>query len=230
MQSTLSPKPSDDPHDVVVVAPDAVRVAPSDEELADLLHQAARYSADAQTRVAADVVAGPAIPPVDTTFRASAVNDVAASGKGWSMVRGALRGFTALLLAACIGVAAFVWRAYGDTAEKMVAKWTTQLVLAVSLPLRRTPHRRSPRLRLKPPRRPPPCRTPPRQLPTRRSCSRCRAISQAWGRRSSSSRPASSSSRPASNKCPATLPRLPRSRRPSRIHGPKYQRCRRAPP
>ena len=29
MQSTLTPKANDDPHDVVVVAPDAVRVAPA---------------------------------------------------------------------------------------------------------------------------------------------------------------------------------------------------------
>jgi hypothetical protein len=42
MQSTLNRKPSDDPHDVVVVAPDAVRVAPSDDEISNLLQQAAR--------------------------------------------------------------------------------------------------------------------------------------------------------------------------------------------
>jgi len=43
MHSTLTAKREDDPHDVVVVAPDAVRVAPSDEEeLSSLLQQAAR--------------------------------------------------------------------------------------------------------------------------------------------------------------------------------------------
>src|SRR5665647_719297 len=42
MHSTLTAKANDDPHDVVVVAPDAIRVAPSDDEISDLLHQAAR--------------------------------------------------------------------------------------------------------------------------------------------------------------------------------------------
>ena len=43
MHSTLNPKPNDDPHDVVVVAPDVVRVAPSDQEISHLLQQAARF-------------------------------------------------------------------------------------------------------------------------------------------------------------------------------------------
>ncbi len=38
MQTTLTPKPNDDPHDVLVVAPDVVLVAPTDEELSRLAH------------------------------------------------------------------------------------------------------------------------------------------------------------------------------------------------
>jgi hypothetical protein len=134
MQSTLTPKQSDDPHDIVVVAPDAVRVAPADQELSSLLQQAARYSADTQGRAASEATAGSTIPPVDTRFRASAVNDVQGAGKPSSMARRVLRAFTALLLATCVGAAAFAWRVYGDTAEKKIAKWATQLVLTVSLP------------------------------------------------------------------------------------------------
>ena len=37
MNSMLKPKPSDDPHDIVVVAPDAVRVAPTEDVIASLL-------------------------------------------------------------------------------------------------------------------------------------------------------------------------------------------------
>jgi hypothetical protein len=144
MDSTLKPKQSDDPHDVLVVAPDAVRVAPEDE-LSSLLHEAAaRYGSEMQTRegpgvkgsdsAAAPTAAAPTVPPVDTTFRPAAVNGVPVAGKPWSMVRRAARGFTALFLAVCIGVAAFVWRSYGDAAEKKIAKWTTQLVLTASLP------------------------------------------------------------------------------------------------
>ena len=131
MNSTLIPKPSDDPHDVVVVAPDAIRVAPSDEELSELLQQAARHRSDAQTPVVSDVPAGPTGPPVDTTFR-PAVTDTLVQGEPWSLVGRAVRALMALLLAACIGLAALAWRAYGDTAEKKIAKWVTQFVLTAS--------------------------------------------------------------------------------------------------
>jgi hypothetical protein len=134
MHSTLTSKPGDDPHDVVVVAPDAVRVAPSDEELSNLLQQAARYRSDTQTGAASDVPAGPMVPPVDTTFRPASVNDVPAPGDNLSMAGRAVRAFIALLLAACIGLAAVAWKAYGDMAEKKIAKLATQLILTVSSP------------------------------------------------------------------------------------------------
>lgn len=133
MHSTLTAKPSDDPHDVVVVAPDAVGVAPSDDELSDLLQQAARHRADAQTRAAPDFAAGPMVPQVDTTFRATSVDDVPVPGEHRSMARRALRGFVALLLAASFGAAAIAWKGYGDVAIKQIAKLTTQIVLISSL-------------------------------------------------------------------------------------------------
>ena len=127
MHSTLIPKANDDPHDVVVVAPDAVRVAPSDDEISELLRGAARHRADAQVRAAPDSSAGPTVPPVDTTFRPAAL-DV----EGPSMARRLARGFAALLLAACIGGAALVWKAYGDTAARQIAKLATQLIMIVT--------------------------------------------------------------------------------------------------
>jgi len=127
MQSTLTPKSNDDPHDVVVVAPDAVRVAPADDEISELLRGAARHRVDAQTR-AADSSVGPTVPPVDTTFRPAALDDT-----GPSMARRLARGFAALLLAACIGSAAVAWKAYGDVAAKQIAKLATQLVLMTSM-------------------------------------------------------------------------------------------------
>ncbi len=46
----------------------------------------------------------------------------------------AVRGFTGLLLAACIGAAAIAWQSpYGDTAKEMIARWTAQGVVT-SLP------------------------------------------------------------------------------------------------
>jgi hypothetical protein len=128
MHSTLTPKANDDPHDVVVVAPDAVRVAPSHDEISELLRGAARHRADAQSRAAPDLSAGPTVPPVDTTFRPAALDDA-----GPSIARRLARGFAALLLAACIGVAAVAWKAYGETAMKQAAKLATQLVLMTSM-------------------------------------------------------------------------------------------------
>jgi hypothetical protein len=127
MDSTLTPKANDDPHDVVVVAPDAVRVAPSRDEISELLRGAARHRADAQVRAAPDSSAGPTVPPVDTTFRPAAL-DVT----GPSMMQRLARGFVALLLAACIGGGALVWKAYGDAATKQIAKLATQVVMMVS--------------------------------------------------------------------------------------------------
>src|SRR5579859_6621919 len=127
-----SPKSSDDPHDVVVVAPDVVRVAPSEEEISLLLQQAARFHSDAQTRAGAGSPAGTTVPPVDTTFRPAA--DVSRSGNGPSIGRRAARAIVALLVAACIGGAAIGWQAFGYAGKKMLVKWTPQFVLT-SLPL-----------------------------------------------------------------------------------------------
>lgn len=127
MQSTLTPKANDDPHDVVVVAPDAVRVAPSDDEISELLRGAARHRVDPQVRAAPEPLTGPTVPPVDTTFRPTALD-----AEGPSMARRLARGFAAVLLAACIGGGALVWKAYGDAATKQIAKLATQVVMIVS--------------------------------------------------------------------------------------------------
>jgi hypothetical protein len=50
--------------------------------------------------------------------------------------RPAVRGLTGLMLAACIGVAAFASQSpYGDAAKQIIARWAPQLVLTSSLPL-----------------------------------------------------------------------------------------------
>ena len=150
MHSTLKPKQADDPHDVLVVTPDdarvvpsgdAVRVAPSDEELANLLREAARHHSDPQTHTGSDSPAGPPVPPVDTpvppvdtTFRPAAVNDLLVAGPRQSIGGRAVRAFTALLLAACIAGAAIAWQSSGNVAKQIVAKWAPQFILTL-LPL-----------------------------------------------------------------------------------------------
>ena len=144
MHSTLNRKQTDS-HDLLVIAPDVVQVAPADQELSKLLHQAARYRSDTQTRAASDFPVSPTAPPVDTMFRPASVNDVLGSGHRWSMARRAVRGFIALLLAACIGAAAIAWQSHGDAAKEMIARWAPQLDLTSSpAPKNRVPTQPSP--------------------------------------------------------------------------------------
>jgi hypothetical protein len=139
MHFTLQQKQTDDPHDTLVIASDFVRVAPADEELSSVLQDAARHLSDAQTRTGSGVAAGavavgPSVPPVDTTVRPVAINDVRVPRKRWSMGRAAVRGFTALLLAVCIGGAAVAWQSHGDAAKQMIAAWAPPFLIS-SLPL-----------------------------------------------------------------------------------------------
>ena len=130
MQFTLNQRPTDphaDPHDDVLVA----RI---DEELSQLAHDATRDPLDPQPHMGSDFSAGPAVPPVDTTFRAAAINNVRVSGLRPSIGVRAVRGFIGFLLAVCIGVAGIVWQAYGDAAKHMIGRWAPQLVATSSPP------------------------------------------------------------------------------------------------
>jgi hypothetical protein len=131
MHSTLNAKQTDDPHDFLVVPPDAVRVVPSDEELSNVLRDAARHRSNPQARAESGLAADAAVPPVDTTFRSAAVDNLRDLGHRRSIASRALRAFSALLLAACIGIAAIAWQS--DAAKKMIAGVATQLVLIASL-------------------------------------------------------------------------------------------------
>jgi hypothetical protein len=122
MNSMLTPKPSDDRHDIIVVAPDAVRVAPVDEEIPSLAPDAVRVAAEPQFHAGPDFLADAAVPPVDTTFRATAVDDVPVKGRR-SLVSRALRAVAALLLAACIGGVAMAWHYHAEAAQQIIAAW-----------------------------------------------------------------------------------------------------------
>jgi hypothetical protein len=145
MQPSLNRKLDDHPHDMVAVAPDAVRVAPSDAELSSLLQQAARQQrAEPAMSSVPHVAAAPEIPPPDMTIRPS-VNDTAASldslspadfravpaSKGRrSIASRAGRGFLGLLLAVGIGVSGAAWKSYGDVAQRQIAKVAAKFMLA----------------------------------------------------------------------------------------------------
>ena len=141
MQSMLTPKPSDDPHDIVVIAPDAVRVAPADEEIESLLKDKVRAPVEPQLHAvpaAPDLSAGTTVPPVDTTFRATAVNDVLAKSRRRSLAARALRAVGALLLAACIGGAAMAWHYHAEAAQRIIAEWAPLFAQKSSQPSEKT--------------------------------------------------------------------------------------------
>jgi hypothetical protein len=139
MQSTLNLKQPDDPHDVLAVAPDAVPVAPTEDELAKLA-RSFRQPSIAEVRNPSDPPAGPSGPAVDTTFRPAVTSDVAVPRRPRSTSRRLARAMTAaLLLAACTGGAAIAWQSYGDMAEQVIAPWLPQRVLTLFQPPDRPP-------------------------------------------------------------------------------------------
>src|SRR5258707_1099789 len=115
MDSTLDAKPTD-PRDVFARVNEEIarayeQIALADEQLSKMAHHAARH------------------PP-------AAVKDGQVRGHRPSFGGRAVRAFTGLLLAACIGAAAIAWQSsYGDAAKEIVAKWAPQLVLTSSPPL-----------------------------------------------------------------------------------------------
>ena len=123
MRSTLNPRPADDPHDFVVVPPDMVRVVPSDDELSHVLRDAARHLGDTQAHSEPDFVAETTVPAVDTTFRATAVDDLLPAPRS-PFGNLALRGFTAFAFAAFTAAAGIAWQFYGGPAKQVIANWT----------------------------------------------------------------------------------------------------------
>ena len=129
MNSMLTPKPNDDPHDIVVVAPDAIKVAPAEDVIESLLKDKVRgpseppLRVEPQLRAVPEVEAAAAMPAVDTNFRATAVNDVLVKSRRRSLAGRALRGVAALLLAGCIGGVAMAWHYHAEAAQQLIAEW-----------------------------------------------------------------------------------------------------------
>jgi hypothetical protein len=129
MHSTLNPKQTDPQH---------VLTSRVDEKLAHTLEQIARTDeqiarAEEQlSKLEHDALHHPSDHPrtgMNTLRPVVLSNRPSAGGR-------ALRGFTGLVLAACICAAAFVWQSsYGDAARQIVARWAPQLVSASSLSL-----------------------------------------------------------------------------------------------
>ncbi|MGH6708239.1 MAG: hypothetical protein ACREEK_04640, partial [Bradyrhizobium sp.] len=138
MDSISKPKPSDDPHDIVVVAPDAVQVAPAHDEIESLLRDKARTPSAPQVHVEPVFLAGATMRPVDSTFRATAVDDAPVKRRRRSLARRAFRAVGALLMAACIGGAAMAWHYHAEAAQRIIAEWAPLFAQKSSQPSEKT--------------------------------------------------------------------------------------------
>ncbi|MGZ3323750.1 MAG: hypothetical protein ACXU9C_22640 [Xanthobacteraceae bacterium] len=128
MDTTLNPKPTDTRNAVF---------ARVDEELANVYEQLTRADqqiAGMQEQRSKSENGAARHPSDHPQTRANTFRPVVL-GKRASLGGRAVRGFTGLILTACIGVAAFVWQSsYGDAAKRIAARWTPQLVATSSLP------------------------------------------------------------------------------------------------
>jgi hypothetical protein len=129
MHSTLSKET--DPHDIFVIEPDVVLAARADKAPSD-----PAYDMPGRPSAAPDGMASPASmasaaspPRVDTTFRATDVDNILGDRPATS--RWAKRAFMAFL-ALCSAIAAAAWQYYGDDAKQMLADWTPSFVLSSS--------------------------------------------------------------------------------------------------
>jgi hypothetical protein len=121
MHSTLNPEQTD-PRNVFAHVNEEIarayeQIALADKQISNLAHDAARHPSDRQTRM-------------------TSVNNVQVAGGRSLFDRPAVRGFTGLLLAACICIAAIAWQSsYGDAAKEIIARWAPQRVVTSSPPL-----------------------------------------------------------------------------------------------
>ena len=127
MQTAPNPKPTDDPHDILAVAPGVAVMVPTDEELSKLA-RSLRHPPYPQAPTETDLPPAATVPPVDTTFRPAGDLTGQRLTPGGKAARALV---AALVVAACTGGASIVWQSYGDAAEAMIAGWAPQRVLAL---------------------------------------------------------------------------------------------------
>jgi hypothetical protein len=145
MHSTLKLRESD-PHDDFAIAPGVVPASWADKVLADITRDAKGPSknpaSDRNPPAGSSAAAGAAVPKVDTTFRATAVDDIHAPdidvgserSAGAPPSRGRVkRTITVFLFALGSAFAAAGWQHYGGAAKQMISAWTPPFVLT-SLP------------------------------------------------------------------------------------------------
>lgn len=146
MHSTLKLKDSD-PHDDFAIAPDMVPAAWADKVLADITRDAgseARSASESPSEVkslasdqprepSSGVAAVVVAPVVDTTFRATAIDDIPAPTEPPSTSRWA-KSAVMLVFVLCSAAAAAAWQNNGDAMKQMISNWVPIFVASSSPP------------------------------------------------------------------------------------------------
>jgi hypothetical protein len=147
MHSTLKLRESD-PHDIFAIEPDPVPVAWADKVLADIKGEAGTQPSEEVAPVQPPLAvsaAGAAAPAVDTTFRATAIDDIHVpdiqvpdiqvpsdlaadrpSTSKWA------KSAVMLIFAVCSAAAAAAWQHHGDAAKQMISAWVPTFALTSS--------------------------------------------------------------------------------------------------
>jgi hypothetical protein len=144
MHSTLKLRESD-PHDLFAIEPEVMPVAWADKVLADIQRDARIHPPESAPPVqpspaGSGAAAGAAAPAVDTTFRATAADDIHVpeihvpsdgavdrpSTSKWA------KSAVMLIFAVCSAAAAAAWQHHGDAAKQMISNWTPAFALTSS--------------------------------------------------------------------------------------------------
>jgi hypothetical protein len=141
MPSTAKLKETD-PHDVFSIAPDVVPAAWADKVLADITRDTSSRSSEQPPAAVPRTVAAKAAPTVDTTFRATAVNDlhVANDRPVPPPATGRAKKSKAVVfvLTLCSALIAAAWQHYGVAAKQMFAGWKPPFHFSSSPPTEKT--------------------------------------------------------------------------------------------
>ena len=125
MHSTLSKET--DPHDIFVIEPDVVLAARADKAPSDLAHDLAHDITSRPSAPPASTASAASPPRVDTTFRATDVDNILGDRPATS--RWAKRTVMAFL-ALSSAIAAAAWQHYGDDVKHIMADWTPSFALS----------------------------------------------------------------------------------------------------
>src|SRR6185437_14978480 len=120
-----------DPHDVIEIAPDIVLAARADKP--SVTPATGTFSGPSAPEVRIGPAAGDSTPSVDTTFRATTLDDFPIRSERSSFAKWVIRTSFACLFAICSAVAAAAWQHYGDRAQQMLADWTPPRINLSSL-------------------------------------------------------------------------------------------------